>query len=201
VKPAVEVQPRWLEALDELVHPETRGTPVSPLWWTLKSTYELARELTDRGFRVSAELVRRLLHQMGYSLQAPAKQNEGTSHPDRDGQFRYINDLVARQLEAGAPVISVDTKKKELIGSYSNGGREWQPSGEPERVNVPTSPTGPSASSPRPSPTASTTSATTRAGPHGLDGNRSAKRPDIRGAVHRHIPHIPPGLLPLPASS
>lgn len=136
VKPAVEVQPGLLDALDELVHPETRGTPMSPLRWTLKSTYELARELTGMGYRVSAELVRRLLHQMGYSLQAPAKQNEGTSHPDRDGQFRYINDLAARQIDEGAPVISVDTKKKELIGSYRNGGREWQPSGEPERVNV-----------------------------------------------------------------
>ncbi len=85
---------------------------------------------------MSAELVRRLLHQMGYSLQAPAKQNEGTSHPDRDGQFRYINDLAARRLEAEEPVVSVDTKKKELIGDYANSGREWQPSGEPQRVNV-----------------------------------------------------------------
>jgi Rhodopirellula transposase DDE domain len=118
------------------VHPQTRGSPMSPLRWTLKSTYELARELTDRGFRVSAELVRRLLHQMGYSLQAPSKQNEGTSHPDRDGQFRYINDLAAGRLGAGEPVISVDTKKKELIGDYANGGREWQPAGAPTRVNV-----------------------------------------------------------------
>jgi len=109
---------------------------MSPLRWTLKSTYELARELAAKGFKVSAELVRRLLHQMGYSLQAPAKQNEGAAHPDRDGQFRYLNDLVAERLAAGEPVISVDTKKKELIGSYSNGGREWQPAGEPERVNV-----------------------------------------------------------------
>ena len=135
-KPAIDRQPGLLAALDELVHPETRGTPMSPLRWTLKSTYELARELTGQGFRASAELVRRLLHQMGYSLQAPAKQNEGTSHPDRDAQFRYINDLAARRLKAGEPVISVDTKKKELIGNYSNGGREWQPSGEPQRVNV-----------------------------------------------------------------
>jgi transposase len=135
-KPAVDKQPGLLEALDELVHPSTRGTPMSALRWTLKSTYELARDLQARGFRVSAELVRRLLHHMGYSLQAPAKQNEGTSHPDRDGQFRYINDLATRRLAAGEPVVSVDTKKKELIGNYANGGTEWQPSGEPERVNV-----------------------------------------------------------------
>ena len=135
-KPAIDRQPGLLEALDELVHPSTRGTPMSGLRWTLKSTYELARDLQQRGFRVSAELVRRLLHQMGYSLQAPAKQNEGTAHPDRDGQFRYINDLAARHLKAGEPVVSVDTKKKELIGNYANGGREWQPAGEPSRVNV-----------------------------------------------------------------
>jgi transposase len=135
-KPAIDKQPGLLEALDELVHPSTRGTPMSDLRWTLKSTYELARELQQRGFRVSAELVRRLLHQMGYSLQAPAKQNEGTAHPDRDGQFRYINALASQRLESGEPVVSVDTKKKELIGNYANGGREWQPSGEPTRVNV-----------------------------------------------------------------
>lgn len=135
-RPAIVKQPGLLEALDALVHPDTRGNPMSPLRWTLKSTYQLASELGERGFRASAELVRRLLHQMGYSLQAPAKQNEGTAHPDRDGQFRYLNDLVAERLAAGEPVISVDTKKKELIGNYSNGGREWQPSGDPTRVNV-----------------------------------------------------------------
>ncbi len=135
-KPAVDKQPGLAEALDELVHPDTRGNPMSLLRWTLKSTYELARDLQASGFRVSAELVRRLLHQMGYSLQAPAKQNEGTTHPDRDGQFRYLNDLAAGHVGAGQPVISVDTKKKELIGGYANGGREWQPGGEPERVNV-----------------------------------------------------------------
>ena len=135
-KPAVEKQPGLLEALDELVHPSTRGTPMSALRWTLKSTYELARELQSKGYRASAELVRRLLHQMGYSLQAPAKQNEGTAHPDRDAQFRYINDLTVRRLSLGEPVISVDTKKKELIGNFANRGREWQPAGEPERVEV-----------------------------------------------------------------
>jgi len=135
-KPAIDKQPGLAEALDELVHPDTRGNPMSLLRWTLKSTYELARELQARNFKVSAELVRRLLHQMGYSLQAPAKQNEGTTHPDRDGQFRYLNDLAAELVAAGEPVISVDTKKKELIGNYANGGREWQPAGEPTRVNV-----------------------------------------------------------------
>ena len=135
-KPAIDKQPGLLEALDELVHPSTRGTPMSALRWTLKSTYELATDLQSQGYRASAELVRRLLHQMGYSLQAPAKQNEGTSHPDRDGQFRYINDMVGRRLKLGEPVISVDTKKKELLGDYANGGSEWQPAGEPTRVNV-----------------------------------------------------------------
>jgi hypothetical protein len=135
-KPAIDKQPGLAAALDELVHPDTRGTPMSVLRWTLKSTYELARELQGRGFRVSAELVRRLLHQMGYSLQAPAKQNEGAQHPDRDGQFRYLNDRAAEALAAREPVISVDTKKKELLGNYANGGREWQPTGEPERVEV-----------------------------------------------------------------
>ena len=135
-KPAIDKQPGLLEALDELVHPGTRGTPMSLLRWTLKSTYQLARDLQAKGFEVSAELVRRLLHDMGYSLQATAKQNEGAGHPDRDGQFRYINDLAGERVAAREPVISVDTKKKELIGGYANGGCEWQPSGEPERVNV-----------------------------------------------------------------
>jgi transposase len=135
-RPAIDKQPGLLETFDGLVHPQTRGTPMSALRWTLKSTYELARELTDRGYQTSSESVRRMLHQMGYSLQAPSKQNEGTAHPDRDGQFGYLNRLVDEWLGAGEPVISVDTKKKELIGNYRNGGREWQPSGEPVRVNV-----------------------------------------------------------------
>jgi hypothetical protein len=135
-RPAIDKQPGLLEALDELVWPETRGHPMSALRWTLTSTYELARQLQAQGFSASAELVRRLLHQMGYSLQAPSKQAEGTTHPDRDGQFRYLNDQVTAQLESGQPVISVDTKKKELLGNYANGGRDWRPAGEPTRVNV-----------------------------------------------------------------
>jgi transposase len=135
-KPATQKQPGLAEALDELVHPDTRGNPMSSVRWTLKSTYELARELQAKGFSASAELVRRLLHQMDYSLQAPAKQNEGTQHADRDAQFRYLNDEVTGRLLATEPVISVDTKKKELIGNYANGGKEWQPAGEPTRTNV-----------------------------------------------------------------
>ncbi|MCP3857340.1 MAG: ISAzo13 family transposase, partial [Actinomycetia bacterium] len=129
-KAAVDKQPGLLEALDELVWPETRGHPESPLRWTLTSTYGLARQLTSRGFKVSAELVRRLLHQMGYSLQAPAKQVEGTSHPDRDAQFDYLNKVVAERLGQGEPVISVDTKNKELIGRHGNGGTDWRPRGD-----------------------------------------------------------------------
>ena len=135
-RPAAVKQPGLLEALDELVHPVTRGSPMSPLRWTLKSTRQLARELAGQGFQASAELVRRLLHQMGYSLQAPAKQNEGAQHPDRDAQFAYLNGLAAEFGAAGDPVISVDTKKKELIGSYANGGTERQPAGQPQRVSV-----------------------------------------------------------------
>jgi transposase len=133
-KPAVDKQPGLLEALDELVHPDTRGNPMSLLRWTSKSTYELADELAAEGFAVSAELVRRLLHQMGYSLQAPSKQKEGTNHPDRGAQFNYLNDTAASFALTGDPVISIDTKKKELVGDYDNGGREWHPKGEPTEV-------------------------------------------------------------------
>ena len=135
-RPAVVKQPGLAEALDGLVSPGTRGSPASPLRWTLKSTRQLSRELAAQGFRASAELVRRLLGQMGYSLQGTAKRNEGASHPDRDAQFEYLNSLASESVAAGEPVISVDTKKKELIGRYANGGTEWQPAGQPERVAV-----------------------------------------------------------------
>jgi transposase len=135
-KPAIDKQPGLLAALDELVHPTTRGNPMSLARWTSKSTYELADQLTSQGFEVSAELVRRLLHQLGYSLQAPSKQKEGSAHPDRDAQFTYLNDTAARFVKGGQPVISVDTKKKELVGEFSNGGAEWHPKGEPTRTKT-----------------------------------------------------------------
>jgi transposase len=135
-KPASVKQPGLLEALDELVHPQTRGNPMSLVRWTSKSTQKLADELVRQGYRVSADTVGRMLKRLGYSLQAPAKVNEGTSHPDRDAQFRYLNDQAAAMVAAGQPVISVDTKKKEMVGDYDNGGVEWQPEGEPVRVNV-----------------------------------------------------------------
>ena len=135
-KPLVDKQPGLLEALDELVHPETRGNPMSLLRWTSKSSTKLAEELLRQGYEVSARTVLRLLHRLGYSLQANAKVIEGRQHPDRDAQFRYLNDMAQGFIDAGQPAISVDTKKKELIGRYANGGAEWAPAGEPERVGV-----------------------------------------------------------------
>ena len=125
-----------LEALDELVYPETRGNPMSRLRWTSKSSTKLADELVRQGFEVSSRSVLRLLHRLGYSLQANAKVTEGRQHPDRDAQFHYLNDTADAFIDDGQPVISVDTKKKELIGNYANGGAEWAPAGEPERTNV-----------------------------------------------------------------
>jgi len=135
-KPVTEHQPGILADLDELVHPQTRGTPMSLLRWTSKSTAHLAEELGRRGYRVSADTVGRLLKALGYSLQSPSKQKEGTRHPERDAQFRYLDDRAADHLAAAQPTISVDTKKKELVGEYGNGGREYQPAGEPERVKT-----------------------------------------------------------------
>ena len=131
----IDTRPGLLEALDELVHPETRGTPMSLLRWTSKSTAKLAGELVREGFQISPDTVGRLLKRMGYSLQAPSKQKEGGQHADRDAQFHYLNRLAGEFTASGDPVISVDTKKKELVGDYANGGREWQPVGEPEIVN------------------------------------------------------------------
>lgn len=133
-RPAIEKQPGLLPALDRLIDPATAGTPMSPLRWTSKSTYRLADELIEEGFEASAELVRRLLHQLGYSLQAPAKVKAGRKHPDRSDQFDYLNTKVNEFLDAGHPVISVDTKKREPIGNYGSAGREWRPIGEPLEV-------------------------------------------------------------------
>ena len=138
-KSSVEKDPGLVGALDALVDPGTRGDPESPLRWTCKSTRQLARTLTAAGHPVSDRTTASLLHQAGYSLQANAKTTEGAQHPDRDGQFAHINDTVAGYLKAGDPVISVDTKKKELVGQtpgYKNNGRDWQPRGEPVRVGV-----------------------------------------------------------------
>jgi len=138
-KSSVEKDPGLVGALDALVDPGTRGDPESPLRWTCKSTRQLARTLTAAGHPVSDRTTASLLHQAGYSLQANAKTTEGAQHPDRDGQFGHINDTVAGYLQAGDPVISVDTKKKELVGQtpgYKNNGRDWQPRGEPVRVGV-----------------------------------------------------------------
>ena len=135
-KAKIDLDPELLVVLDSLVEPESRGDPMSPLRWTLKSTRVLAAELTRLGHKVGANLVGDLLHYMGYSLQANAKVTEGAQHVDRDGQFRYINDTAAEHLAAGQPVISVDCKKKELVGDYANGGREWEPEGKPTRTQV-----------------------------------------------------------------
>ena len=135
-KRAVDKDPTLLAELERLVEPGSRGDPESPLRWTSKSTTKLAAELTRRGHPVGASLVRRLLHQLGYSLQANRKRLEGTSHPDRNAQFEHINATAADHLAAGEPVISVDTKKKELVGPFKNGGKEWRPHGQPEAVRV-----------------------------------------------------------------
>ena len=135
-KRKVDLDPELLVVLDSLVEPDSRGDPMSPLRWTLKSTRALAGELTRLGHKVGANLVGDLLHYLGYSLQANAKVSEGAQHRDRDGQFRYINDQAKAHLEAGQPVISVDSKKKENVGDYANAGREWEPEGQPVRVGV-----------------------------------------------------------------
>jgi Rhodopirellula transposase DDE domain len=136
-KKATVTDPALLDALDALVDPESRGDPMTRLRWTTRSTRNLADELGRQGRVVSHDTVARLLaEELGYSLQANAKTVEGRQHPDRDAQFRYLNDQVAAHILAGQPVISADTKKKELVGNFKNGGREWQPQGEPVEVNV-----------------------------------------------------------------
>jgi|HubBroStandDraft_6_1064221.scaffolds.fasta_scaffold94262_2 hypothetical protein len=133
-KRLADLDPGLVPALLALVEPATRGDPVSPLRWTTRSTRNLAAELTLQGHRVSADTVGGLLRAEGFSLQGNAKVIEGRAHPDRDAQFRYIHDQAAGHLAAGQPVISVDSKKKEKVGNYANGGAEWEPAGTPVRV-------------------------------------------------------------------
>jgi len=135
-KRLTETDPQLSVALDRLVAPLTRGDPQSPLRWTCKSTSDLAQELSRQGHSISARTVAHLLNVAGYSLQGNRKTLEGTAHPDRNAQFEHINAKVQRFQQRGQPVISVDTKKKELVGPYKNNGREWQRKGEPERVDV-----------------------------------------------------------------
>ena len=123
-------------AFESLIDPVTRGDPMSPLRWTSKSIRALTAALRENGHLVSDFVVRRLLRERGYSLQANVKTAEGAQHADRDAQFAYLNDQATAHLACGDPVISVDTKKKELVGAYKHGGREWQPTGEPEPVKV-----------------------------------------------------------------
>jgi hypothetical protein len=128
--------PGLLEALERLIDPATRGDPMSPLRWTCKSTAKLAEELTRQNHPVSDRTVAMLLKQSGYSLQANRKSREGSSHPDRNAQFEYINRQVRVFQKRQQPVVSVDTKKKELVGEFKNPGEEWQPQGQPQPVNV-----------------------------------------------------------------
>ena len=122
--------------LEALVEPTTRGDPMSPLRWTCKSVRQLAKELKAQGHKTSHRMVAELLKELGYSLQSNVKKLEGGNHPDRNAQFEYINEQVSEQQAIGNPVISVDTKKKELVGDFKNNGREWQPKGEPVPVRV-----------------------------------------------------------------
>ena len=134
--PMAVSDPDLVAALDALVDPVSRGDPESPLRWTTKSTAKLGAELTGMGHRVSARTVAKLLKQAGYSLQANSKTIEGAQHPDRDAQFGYINTQVERFQASGNPVISVDTKKKELVGNFKAAGRQWEPAGSPRTVKV-----------------------------------------------------------------
>jgi hypothetical protein len=131
-----DTQPGLEDALEQLVDPVTRGDPMSPLRWTCKSRAKLAAALTREGWRVSSTSVGRMLNKLGYRLQSVNKRNEGASDPDRNAQFEHINATAEQYQAQGQPVISVDTKKKELVGDFKNSGREWQPKGMPERVLV-----------------------------------------------------------------
>jgi hypothetical protein len=135
-KVLTEADPTLLAALEALVEPLTRGDPESPLRWTCKSTRCLAADLGRQGHPIGYRSVAGLLHEAGYSLQANRKTREGNQHPDRNAQFEFINAQAARFQQRGQPVISVDTKKKELVGDFKNPGREWHPAGAPEQVRV-----------------------------------------------------------------
>lgn len=135
-KATKDKEPELLEDLDKLLDPVTRGDPMVPLRWTAKSTTKLAKELQARGHKVSQATVWRLLDELGYSMQSNRKTREGTEHPDRNAQFEHIGATVKDFLERGLPVISVDTKKKENVGTFKNGGKEWQKKQEPVEVNM-----------------------------------------------------------------
>ena len=135
-KALTETDPALEAALDALIDPVTRGDPESPLRWTCKSTARLAEEMTRQGHPVSPRTVAMLLHAAEYSLQSNRKTREGASHPDRNAQFEYISSQVRRFQNRGHPAVSVDTKKKELVGDFKNAGRTWRPQGEPEKVRV-----------------------------------------------------------------
>ena len=132
-KPLSATDANLVDDLRALVEPQTRGDPQSPLKWTCKSLRKLSQSLRDMGHEIGRTLVGELLHKLDYRLQANRKTREGSSHPDRDAQFHYINDRVKEALSAGEPAISVDTKKKELIGDFRNGGREWRAKGDPRQ--------------------------------------------------------------------
>jgi hypothetical protein len=134
-KSIIVCDPKILDALADLIEPETRGDPESPLRWTCKSTRSVADQLTKDGHVVSHVKVAQILHTQGYSLQGNRKTEEGTNHPDRDAQFCHINKQVSAALKSKSPVVSVDTKKKEIVGNYENDGRQWLPSKKPKHVN------------------------------------------------------------------
>lgn len=135
-KSVKEKNPGILKELESLIEPLTRGDPMSPLRWTCKSTRKLAAALREKNYKVSHVVVAAMLKKLGYSLQSNAKIHEGGKHPDRNDQFEYINTITKNHLMEKQPVISVDTKKKELVGNYKNNGQEWRPVGEPIGVNV-----------------------------------------------------------------
>lgn len=135
-KKKVSQDPTLIADLKDLVEPATRGDPMQPLLWTCRSLRNLSKGLAKRGHEVCPTVVGNLLRDMGYSLQANSKTREGTQHIDRDAQFQYINTQAKAFLTAGQPIISVDTKKKELVGNFRNSGREWRPKGNPEEVEI-----------------------------------------------------------------